>query len=193
MSAPSDPSGDPELEELARLLDEVAAQEASDTRAAAALGAVPGLARVESTLQSAWGPAPRASNPRLWSLVLLGVAASLVLLLWLRETRSAGHGGPRGEYLGETEFEVLVPGARTEQWDRIEWAGPADGDYRVTVRDASTGALLLGPLAHTKSTVLPLGRESTSAWPPRILIELELRRADGSWASAAPREAELAP
>ncbi len=192
MSSSPDPGTDPELDELARLLDEVAAQEARDTRAAEAQRDAPGLDRVERTLNSAWAPA-RAPTKRPWALFLLGAAASLALFLWLREARAPAQGGPRGEYLNEPEIEVLEPGAQVTRWERIEWRGPADGTYRVTVRDASTGALALGPLQRSGSTVLPLEREQTRGWPRRVLIEVELRRADGSWIAAEPREAELRP
>ncbi|NOT31376.1 MAG: hypothetical protein HOP15_13095 [Planctomycetes bacterium] len=195
MSSPPYPRPDPELEEVARLLDEVAAQEARDTRAAEALRDAPGLERVERTLSSAWGPAREAATEpakKPWALVLLGVAASLFLFLWLRDARAPAQDGPRGEYLNDPEFELVAPPAQVTRWERIEWRGPAQGTYRVTVRDARTGALVHGPVQQA-GTVLALAPGEAARWPQRILIELELQRPDGTWTATEPRESELRP
>lgn len=193
MSTSTDPL-DPELAEVARLLDATAAEEARDVRAAGGLRDAPGLGRVEEALSSAWGQpreVARAPARRPWILVLAGAAAVLVLFLWLRGPEPA-QGGPRGEYLNEPELELVAPAAQAPRWDRIEWRGPAHGTYRVTVRDAHTGALVHGPVQQAGS-VLALAPEETARWPQRILIELELQRADGTWTPAEPRESELRP
>lgn len=193
MSTSTDPT-DPELAEVARLLDATAAQEARDLRAARELRDAPGLGRVEQTLSSAMGPSREVANAparKPWAFVLLGAAAALVLFFLLRE-REPAQGGPSGEYLNDRELEVVTPAAVVPRWERIEWRGPAQGTYRVTVRDASTGAIVHGPVQQA-GTVLVLAPEATARWPRRIEIELELQRPDGTWTAAEPRASELRP
>jgi hypothetical protein len=186
------PAPDPELAEVARLLDEVAAQEALETREAEALRDAPGLERVERSLSSQWAPAPAARGRRRWAVVA-AAAALLLLFLWLREGGEPAPVGPSGEYLSDPAFELVAPPGLATGWDRIEWTGPAQATYRVTVRDALTGRPVFGPSEPGPGTRLLLAPQETERWPSRILIEVELRRADGTWIAAEPRESERLP
>jgi len=190
----SDPDLEPEFDEIARLLDATAEQEARDMRAAEGLREAPGAQRVEQVLGQVWGPARTeapARSRRGW--VALGVVAAAVLLaiLWLRE-RGSPQDGPRGQYLGGGELELIAPPARASRWDRIEWRGSPQGTYRVRVLDAETGAPVLGPVQQA-GTALAIAPEESARWPRRILIEIEERRDDGSWSEFASGESERAP
>ena len=57
---------DPEIDDMARLLDDVAVQEALEMREAEALEHAPGLQKVERILQATWGESkePRRSRIR---------------------------------------------------------------------------------------------------------------------------------
>lgn len=179
---------DPELARVAGLLDRAAALEAEERREAEALADAPGSRRVEAALASAWGEAPRPR--RRWrGLALLAVAASLVVLFLVsREERPSG---PRGEYLGDGEVEIVRPAATTGGWDRIEWTGPPDATWRVLVRDAETGADLHGPIEIVRANALALDPETTAGWPHKIRIELERRDVDGTWIAEQSVESAL--
>jgi hypothetical protein len=194
-----DPDRDPGLDEVARLLDRVAAQEALEREEADALRSAPGLDRVEETLRGAWtasdGSARGRAKLRWWG-VLAAAAVIVLFILFRGGTEPVDEGpnrGPRGQYLNDGEFQVVDPPERATRWDRIEWTGPAEASYRLRVRDAETGKVIHGPVGREGATMLLLSPEDTVRWPKRIVIEIEMRRADGSWALAEPRESELAP
>ena len=80
-----DPEPEPELEEIARLLDEVAAQEDLEREEADALLKAPGQERVESSLREAWStPARSAARPWIRRLAVLGAAAAVAVYVGWR-------------------------------------------------------------------------------------------------------------
>jgi hypothetical protein len=189
-----DPEPDPELKEIAQLLDEVAAQEELEREEAETLLKAPGLERVEPALRAAWStPARSAARPWIRRLAILGAAAAVVVYVGWRSAERPEDGGPRGNYLADGTVQVIHPAERAVEWDRIEWSGPAQATYRLRIRNAVSGDVILGPVEVRARSVLPLRPEDTAGWPERIRIEVELKRADGSWSPAEPRESELQP
>ena len=190
-----------------KLLDEVANVEKTEAKEADALRHAPGLDKVGPTLEKAWagagsaradrgdadGAARRPVSAGRWirRAILFAAAAGILLYVGIRVGRDSNPSGPSGTYLSDGEFRVVHPPERATSWDRIEWSGPAQGTYRVRVRDASDGRVLLGPTDVNGNTSLPLRSEDTARWSKRIRIEVEIRRADGSWVSAPPRISEL--
>lgn len=185
----------PELEEVARLLDQAAAQEELERQEAEALEAAPGLDRTEATLTAAWSGRDRPARRRsaMGWVGLLVAAAAVVVFLLTRAHDDSKSKGPRGDYLGDPTFAVVVPAERAKAWDRIEWTGPAGATYRVRVRDANDGKVIHGPIVRSASTVLPLSPEDTAGWPKKVVIEIEKQLADGTWIPAEPRVSELEP
>ena len=196
-----EPEADPELEAVARLLDEAADQEAIEEVEADALADAPGLDRVESTLRKAWGGAEgevRGTKPapRMWTwkrIAIVAAAAGVLAYVGVRSGSDGKDDGPSGNYLADPTVEVVEPPERAARWDRIEWKGPEGATYRVGVRSALDGTELLAPVQVRASRVLQLTAEQTAAWPARIRIEVELRRADGSWDPAPSRVSERDP
>jgi hypothetical protein len=180
-------------EDVVRVLDEAAAREESNLRAALALDEAPGLGAVPRVLEDLWRTEARVRpRRRVQGAWLVAAAAAVVLaLVWLRGRDDASGAGPSGRYLSDSAFAIVEPGAHAEHWSRIVWSGPADGRYRVRVRDARDATTVLGwtDVRGANELVLPDG--GTADWPTQIRIEIELRGADGSWTRAEPRESEL--
>ena len=134
-----------------------------------------------------------AARPWIRRLAVLGAAAAVAVYVGWRFAERSQDGGPSGNYLADRTVEVIHPTERAVAWDRIEWSGPAQATYRLRVRNAVDGEVILGPVEVRASSVMPLQAEDTAVWPKRIRIEVELKRADGSWSPAEPRESELLP
>jgi hypothetical protein len=176
---PADPRLEPELEQLARMLDETARQEERDLAAAAARPAPRDRAALEERMDALWRGLDQRRRRARWlkGAGLAAAAAALVLLLLLRSP-GGPEPGPGGELLGGSEVEVLPPGEGLRAWERLEWRGPG-GPYVLRVYDAESGALLLGPRRVDAERYSPTPEER-AGWPVRIRIELEWRRPDGT-------------
>lgn len=185
---------DPELADVVRLLDEVAAQEARDMQAAKELEHAPGEHQVERILRSAWETTapPRRSPAWLGLLTLTAVAAAVLAVVWMRGAESPSGDGPHDSFLSTEEFGVLQPPAQAARWDRIEWRGPLDGVYRLQVFSASD-ELIYVPADNVRGTSHEPPVEVTARWPAKIRIEISMRQKDGTWISAGSRECELRP
>jgi hypothetical protein len=185
---------DPELDDVARLLDEAAAEEARDMRAAEELEHAPGLDKVEPVLQSAWGEESPRWRRRTWLGLMsaVGVAAALVAIFWLRGAESTTGETPRDHFLNGDERGIVYPPARAARWDHIEWRGPPDGTYRLKVL-SENGDLVYGPIDNIRGTVHDLPPEVTARWPTTITIEVSTRRKDGTWVPVGSRECRLQP
>ena len=112
-----------------------------------ALLKAPGQERVESSLREAWStPARSAARPWIRRLAVLGAAAAVAVYVGWRFAERSQDGGPSGNYLADRTVEVIHPTERAVAWDRIEWSGPAQATYRLRVRNAVDGEVILGPV-----------------------------------------------
>lgn len=186
---------DPELDDVARLLDEAAAQEASEMQAALELKEAPGLQKVEPTLTAAWSASARASRKRNWFrfMIAVGAAAAIIAYFLMRGVGEPQSGGPSGQFLGDDEFKVVYPPEHASRWDRVEWTGPKEGTYRLRILDTRTRAVIYGPIDNIKGTQRLLTPEDTTQWPSKITIEVEKRLKDGTWIAAKQGDSELGP
>lgn len=166
-------------DELARLLDATAAQEALERREGDALRSAPGLADVERHLAAAWGEgggSRRRSFP--WFAMLSLAAAASVLYVLLKPEPERAR-APSGEYLNQGSAQVrwttgATPGAHT-----IDWTGAPAGSYSVRVLDAATGEVVF-PRSTIAATTLEIPAEESAGWPVKVRIEVEVLRLDGA-------------
>ncbi len=196
MSDHADSARDPdgEIDDVGRLLDDAAAQEARDMRAAEELEHAPGLESVESALQNAWSSgSPRGRGRNRLLFFAAGVAAAIVAVFWMRGMEPATTGGNANDhFLNDEERGIVYPPAQTARWDRIEWRGPRDATYRLKVYSDS-GELVYGPIDNIHGTVHDLPPEVSARWPAKITIEVSMRRKDGTWVAVGSRESRLQP
>jgi hypothetical protein len=123
-----------------------------------------------------------------WSGVA-AAAATIALALFLLRDRDADR-GPGGDLLGDGTLTILRPRGEVRAWDTVEWTGP-DGRYRLSVLDADTSELILGPEV-LDARFYHLTAERTAGWPSAVVIEVECRLPDGTqeldsvWAELVP-------
>lgn len=188
----SAPAPDPELDRVARLLDDAAAQAVLDKQAAEELEHAPGLERVERILQSTWGESTPPRRRRSWFGVfsVVAVAATILAVLMLRAGHPTANERPRDQFLSANDLGLVHPLATAERWDRIEWRGPRDGTYKLQVT-SEEGVLIYGPIDSIRGTGHDLPPEVTARWPAKIAIDVWMRQKDGTWITLDSRTCEL--
>ncbi len=181
MNERPDPDRDPALDELARLLDRAAAQEARERRESDELAHAPGLDDVERTLAGAWGERrrPRGGPYALFAVVSLVAAAALLYLLLRPQARPEPR-GPSGELLNQGTASVRCTPGPTPGAHTIDWSQAPAGTYRLRVLDLEHEGAELIPWRTIAATRLEISAEESALWPANLLIELEVRRADGT-------------
>ncbi len=184
-----DPELDPQMAEIAMELNRVADEEFAVMEAASKFDA-PGLDQVESTLERVWIEEEGARRRRRFRVLGGVVAAAAAAALWLIFARPAAVGpnpavpagpgaGPGTTYLGAEDLEILHPSGDVTDWNIVEWSGPDGARYVLSIRNASDGSLVYGP-QHTMERRQTLSADITSKWPDELVIELEMRRGDGT-------------
>lgn len=200
---------DPE-DDMAKLLDLAAEQEALEMRAAEALSDAPGTKFVEPALRAAWGetagragaaprspaeatavPAERRGARPMWILGALAVAAAVLLFLWLRPRDGATSPGPRGEYLNTGDVRIDEPKETVKEWKRVRWTGPP-GTYRVTVVDLETRDDSF-QVTVTGEDHIELPASEIAKWKGGIEIRLARRENDGDWTRVAVQKSARTP
>lgn len=183
----SDPD-DAKLDALGREVEELGRFEAEVLEEAARLPGAPGDELVQPTLEAAFGtPTGRGPARALWVGSGLAAAALVAFGAWWflpagqQSTSdppvSSDPSGPSGTYLSHGTFgEIAV--TPTSAGRSVEWSGPEDGRYELTVLDAEDGSEVLGPTV-VDGRSFALTGEELSGWPDRVLIELTLLRRDG--------------
>lgn len=169
---------DPELERIARALDEAAHQEQRDLAVAGALPDPPDRAALEERMDGLWRERDRRRR-RLSLLRGLGILASAAALVFVLVLLRSGPSdpGPGDELLGESEVRILVP-SEAGSLELIEWRGPHEV-YVLRVRAQEDGRILLGP-ERVAGESLRLAPGASERWPDAIVIEIEWRLPDGS-------------
>jgi hypothetical protein len=172
----------PELENMAKLLDQADAEERSVLEAAALLDDAPGLDMVQSTLESEWGEEQTGRGPNGWLRALIipfAAAAAVVtaMMIWGggNGTGSGPFDQPSDQALGQADrdFGIVYPVDEVTDWNRIEWKVPESMLVTLTVRDLNDD-VVYGPQS-TMETSLSLSSEITDKWPDEIFIELEAK------------------
>lgn len=172
------PEEKPELEAVSRLLDDVAAEEASVLAAAEARADAPGQRAVRSTLEGHWRSMPESSRSRqglrmTWVLV----AAAAVILLFTLWRGSTSGPGPTGEIL-RTDIEgIQRPKGTVDEYDEVKWGYPAAPGrwFVVRVLDPSQTppANELFESERVRVGSLSLPPEATE-WSASIIVEVEV-------------------
>lgn len=172
---PRDDAVDPELEEIASLLEQAGREQRLDLARAAR--PVPDEERaVERALATLWRPSGGRMRARRLALAL-AAAAALVALLVLEPWRGSGEGGQGGgELLGEHELRLVHPRGAVDSYAPIAWTG-SEGPLRLSVH-AADGMRLLGPVRVEGSSFTPPADE-LARWPAEIRVELERTLPDG--------------
>lgn len=178
-------------DELARLLERMAAEEQSILEEALALDEAPGLEKVEQALQAEWQPENARKPGRMlaWTSGILGLAAVCLVVFaigdWGTSNADSPPSRPAGQSLSVGDFGKLFPmGDEAQLGSYIEWSGPEAATYKVTVMDAGTGKALWSD--SLRQSVLQLTDLETAAWGSEVLINVKMKVDDpGASASAS--------
>lgn len=175
---------EPELGELARLLEQAGDEQRRDlARARTPLDPERerlGEAALQRALERAWRAQERGRRARRWGLAAVLAAAAAVLLVVRPWREPRGTHAP-GELLGDGRPRIVHPVGAVEGYAPIEWRD-LEGPCLLSVRDGE-GRLLFGPRSVT-SPFTPRDEESAS-WPDEIVVEIEWRTPDGTRESAS--------
>jgi hypothetical protein len=176
----NDPERDPALDDVAKLLDQAAELEARERAEAEALTSAPGLTDVERTLAGAWGETrgPRRGPFSLFAVLSLA-AAALILVYVLKPAPDSGSRGPSGEYLSQGTDELRWTPGSTPGSHVIDWTGTSAATYRVTIRDAKDGRVVM-PARTLSETSIEVSEAESARWPEQVVIEVEFRHANGA-------------
>ena len=169
-------------EEIARLLEQMAAEEQATLDLAKQLTHVPGLDRVDEILSAEMartGPVRSLRNRLRGPMMLLAAAALMVLAVVLIRDREEPVGPGTIELSGE-KLEILRPRGEVEKYGTIEWSySSTEQGLRYRLRVLAPGleedrVLLEKSLRDT--FYIP---EDASKWPDRIAIEIDVNDATG--------------